>query len=351
MKLPWNGPPRNKNIVVMGASAGGIPVLKEIVARLSSDLNAAIFVVLHVGASDPSRLADILQKPSRLPVTEAEDGESIAHGHVYVARPDYHLVLEQDTVLLARGPKENRARPSIDVLFRSAAYAHGTRVIAVVLSGALDDGSAGLWWVKERGGTAIVQEPEDAEFPFMPRNALRHVIADQVLPAQEIGAALVRLTSENAIQKEIGMSKELEIETRIARDGQALNAGAMELGPISPYTCPECHGVLVQAMGGGVPRFRCHTGHAYSINTLLAEVTEYVEDALWSSIRAMEESAMLLRHIGGHIREFGNGAGNANLFDQKASDTMKRADLIRKAVHEHQTLSKDNVADVEPRAR
>ena len=340
-----------KDIIVIGASMGGVAVLRELVAGLPADLKASVFIVLHVGASDPSILASILQRGSQLPVTEAQDGERIQKGHVYVARPDYHLLVEADTIQLARGPKENRSRPAIDALFRSACYAHGPRVIGVVLTGMLDDGSSGLWWVKKRGGTAIVQDPEDAEAPSMPRHALAHVEADHVLPAKAIAAALVRISGEEAIPTKHEHSQELETEVRISREGRALQLGVMDLGPITPYTCPECHGCLVAMKAAGVARFRCHTGHAYSINTLLAEVTEYVGEALWTSIRAIEESAMLLEQMAREMQEKGKDQASIALLDEKARDTLQRADLVRRVAAGHQTLSQDNITEVEPAAR
>jgi two-component system chemotaxis response regulator CheB len=261
-------------------------------------------------------------------------------------------VLEGTKIRLPRGPRENRHRPAIDALFRSAAYAYAGRVVGVLLTGELDDGTAGLWTIKHRGGTAIVQDPEDAYAPAMPRNALQYVKADRVLPLGEIAAEIGRVTREpaNPTTAEFD-TKELEIETRIAMEGRALQAGVMDLGPTTPYTCPECHGVLVQLKTGGVPRFRCHTGHAFSVNELLAEVTEYVEDSLWNAIRAIEESVMLLTHLGKHVTETEPGLQAARLFERKAIDTQRRADLVRQATMEHQTLSKENIAEVEPGSR
>jgi len=341
-----------KDIIVIGASAGGVAVLSELVAGLPADLKASVFIVLHIGASDPGILASILQKRSRLPVSEARDGERFEKGHVYVARPDYHLLVEADIVQLARGPKENRSRPAIDALFRSACHAHGSRVIGVVLTGMLDDGSSGLWWVKRRGGTAIVQDPEDAEAPSMPRHALAHVQADHVVPASAIPALLARLSREEALPTVVEPSQELETEVAISRESRALQLGVMNLGPITPYTCPECHGCLVAMKAGGVRRFRCHTGHAYSINTLLAEVTEYVGEALWTSIRAIEESAMLLDQMAREMEGKGGQDPVAiGLLHDKSRDTLRRADTIRQVAISHQTLSQDNLAEVEPTAR
>jgi two-component system chemotaxis response regulator CheB len=337
-----------KDIIVIGASAGGVEVLTALVAGLPADLQASVFIVLHVGASDPSILASILQNRSKLPVTEARDGEAIRKGHVYVARPDYHLLVEADTIALARGPKENRSRPAIDALFRSACHAHGPRVIGVVLTGMLDDGSSGLWWVKKRGGTAIVQDPEDAQAPSMPRHALAHVQADHVVPASAIPALLARLSREEAIAAVVDPSQELETEVAISREGRALQLGVMELGPITRYTCPECHGCLVALKSPGVRRFRCHTGHAYSINTLLAEVTEFVGEALWTSIRAIEESAMLLDQMARELEEKGGqDPVTIGLLHDKSRDTLRRADTVRQVAISHQTLSQDNLAEVE----
>jgi two-component system chemotaxis response regulator CheB len=341
----------NKDVIVIGASAGGVGALKELVAGLPSDLGAAVFVVMHVGASDPSYLHEILQRQTKLPVGQAEDHEPIRAGRIRVARPDYHLVLEREAAHLARGPKENRCRPAIDALFRSAAHAFGPRVVGVILTGTLDDGTAGLWWIKERGGTAIVQDPKEAEFPAMPRNAISQVATDHIVPIGKMPPLLAKLAFEASGAAPGSMPKELEVQTQIAREGRALQAGIMELGPITPYTCPQCHGVLVQVKEGGVPHFRCHTGHGYSINTLLAEVTEYVEDSLWNSIRAIEEGAMLLQHLGRHSRDQVGDLAAARLFDEKAVDTLKHADVLRKVAHQHQTLSRDNLTEVEPRAR
>jgi two-component system chemotaxis response regulator CheB len=340
-----------KDIVVIGASAGGVPVLKELVEGLPAEIPAAVFIVLHVGASDRSYLAEILQKKSALPVTQAENGESIRRGRIYVARPDYHLLVEASTVRLARGPRENRSRPAIDALFRSAAHAHGSSVLGVILTGTLDDGSAGIWWVKDRGGTAIIQNPDEAEFPSMPLSALSNITADHVTMATGIGPLLSRLCREEAPPSRGPSSNDIQLEDRISKEGRALQLGVMNLGPITPYTCPECHGILVFLKEGGVPRFRCHTGHAYSLNTLLAELTEQVEESLWSSMRSIEESAMLLQHIARHVREKGGAPEAARLFEQKAEDTLQRAELVRRAVNEHQTLSSDNVAEVKTGAR
>jgi two-component system chemotaxis response regulator CheB len=343
----------NKDVVVIGASAGGVPALQSVLAGLPGDYRGSIFIVLHMGASDRSTLDRILQRSTPLPVTQVHERESIVKpGHIYVARPDYHLVLEGNHVCLTRGPRESRFRPAIDALFRSAAYVHTTRAVGVILSGSLDDGAAGLWWIKNRGGTAIVQSPLDALFSAMPESALEYTVADHVLNAAEIGPLLGELSMKPASEDpHLAASRELEVEVRIAKEGRGMQAGVLDLGEFTPYTCPECHGILVQLKEGGVPRFRCHTGHAYSINTLLAEVTEYVEEALWNSLRSIEESAMLLTHLAKHVREMRNDESLAKLLDEKSRDTLRRADVVRSAVHDHQTLSEDNIEEVQQGGR
>lgn len=341
-----------KDIIVVGASAGGLDALKRLVDGLAADLEASVFIVLHLEPSARSELARILQKNCALPVCQAEDGDPIRAGRIFVARPDYHLVLDDQVVRLTRGPRENRFRPAIDVLFRSAAYIYGGRVIGAVLSGALDDGSAGLWSIKNRGGTSVVQDPEEAEFSSMPENALAQVETDYVISVNKMAELFGRLTGEKAAAPPPGpLPPDLEVEMRIAKEGNGLAAGVMDLGAITPYTCPECHGALVQLKRAGVPRFRCHTGHAYSINTLLAEVTEYVEDSLWNSMRAIEESALLLEQLARHVRNDRKNPGAASVLDEKAAETLKRASVLRAIVHEHQTVSQDNAAEVKDGGR
>ncbi len=186
------------DVIVVGASAGGVEALDRLVAALPDDLPASLFVVLHVPPTGRSALPDILRRHCRLPVAHAIDGEAVKPGQVYVAPPDQHLLVADGQVRLGRGARENGHRPAIDPLFRSAAREYGPRVVGVVLSGVLDDGTAGLAAVKAGGGVAIVQEPADAMYPAMPQHALENVAVDHVLAAGEIAAALDRLAREPA---------------------------------------------------------------------------------------------------------------------------------------------------------
>ncbi len=331
------------DIIVIGTSAGGVEALKELAGGLPYDLPAAIFIVLHLSPTGPSFLAEILTRAGPLPATQVVDKEVITPGRIYVAPPDHHLLVEQGHVRVTRGPKENRFRPAVDVLFRSAAYAHGPRVIGVVLTGALDDGTAGLWAVKDRGGLAVVQDPQDALHPSMPQNALRYVSVDACLPLAKIGPMLVRLAGEPApVEGAFPVSKKLALETQIAREDYALERGVMDLGPLSPYSCPECHGVLVQLKDGDFMRFRCHTGHAYSPSTLLAEVTESLESSLWQTLRGIDEMMLVLRHLAQHARDR-QDARLAELAELKMRGAEQSTQLIRELLKRQETLSEDQL--------
>jgi two-component system chemotaxis response regulator CheB len=239
------------------------------------------------------------------------------------------LLLERGNVCVSRGPKENRFRPAVDPLFRSAAQAYGPQVIGVILTGGLDDGTAGLVAVKQLGGTAIVQDPDDALCPSMPRSAMQQVDVDHCVPMAEMASLLVRLTSEEVKERrDYIVPEEIKTEVAIAREETPLEAGVLSLGTPSMFSCPECHGVLLQIKSGNLTRFRCHTGHAYSIQSLLADLNEGIEDALWSAIRAIEEQVLLMQHLAEHVHENGAGAGAEELLDS-AHFAQRRAELVR----------------------
>jgi two-component system, chemotaxis family, protein-glutamate methylesterase/glutaminase len=330
-----------KDIIVVGTSAGGVEALRELVGALPRDLQASVFVVLHTSPDSPGLLVNILDHYGKLPALTPHDRERIQKGRIYVPPPDHHLLLEPGVVRVTRGPKENRFRPAIDPLFRSAAQTYGPRVIGVILTGYLDDGTAGLWTVKQLGGTAVVQDPKDAIVPFMPLNAVTHVKVDYCLPLQEIAPLLVRLTTEAAEDKGVyPVPKEVEIEVNIAKEQKAIDAGVLQLGEPSNYACPECHGVLLQMKEGTLFRFRCHTGHAYSLESLLADITEKMDDALWNSIRAFEEGELFMRHMAEHLGQ-GNSNHSAESVLQRAEDTRRRVGLMRQAASDGVKVQRD----------
>jgi len=333
-----------RDIIVIGASSGGIEALRVLVGDLPRDFAASIFVVVHTGPGAPGVLHHILNRAGTVKAIDPTDGQEIKPGRIYVAPPDHHLILEPGKICLSRGPKENRFRPAVDPLFRSAAQVYGPRVIGVILSGGLDDGTAGLWALKKLGGTAIVQDPGDALFPSMPVNALRYVSVDYSVPIRDLGALLVRLTEMDVDEKwRYDVPEHLDIEVRIAKQDPALDLDVREIWEKSSYTCPECHGVLLQLKEGGRERFRCHTGHAFSTDGLLASLTESIEEALWNAIRNVEESVLLMRHLARHLKDL--DPPTAKEFLNKADDAQRRSKLVRQAVMSHEELNLELVEE------
>ncbi|MCC7022071.1 MAG: chemotaxis protein CheB [Thermomicrobiales bacterium] len=295
----------HRDIVVIGASAGGIPALTTLVAGLPADLAAALFVVVHVPNTGTSRLPEVLSHAGPLPAHHAEAGEPIEHGQITVAPPDYHLLLRRGRVELDHGPRENHARPAIDPLFRTAARAYGPRGIGIVLSGALYDGSLGLMSVKTRGGIAIVQDPAEAVVDSMPRNALKLVAADYILPAGEIAPVVTALTQEDVRDGGSSMIDDEERLELVVAEDFAEQADGDRADETTVYTCPECGGVLWQGGAGPALWFRCHVGHVYASEILLGQKAEQLEAALWSSLRLLKEKATLSRQLANRSRESG----------------------------------------------
>lgn len=331
-------------IVVVGSSAGGIESLVALVRGLPEDIDASIFIVQHLSPNYRSELPSILQQHSRLPIRHPDDGDPIAPRTIYVAPPDHHLLVDTDQILVKRGPKENRFRPSIDALFRSAAYSYRSRVVGIVLSGALDDGTSGLWSVKRLGGITMVQSPTDAAFDSMPLSALDQVDVDYCLAAQDMGMRLARLEMP-VHQAEAELMPALEragLETSIAGDGDAFRKGIMNAGKLTPFTCPECQGVLVQIDEDGISRYRCHTGHGYTRAALLSEVVEKVEETYWISMRSLEEAAMLLEHTAASLEKEGKGSA-AELFRQEAGVATAESRELRETLLRRKRFTGQNL--------
>jgi two-component system, chemotaxis family, protein-glutamate methylesterase/glutaminase len=324
------------DIVVVGASAGGVEALVRLVKALPEDLPAAVFVVLHVPVSATSALPDILSRQGPLPATHAKDGEPIESGHIYVAPPDHHLLLKHEHIHLSRGPRENGHRPAIDPLFRSAAREFGARVVGVVLSGALDDGTAGLVAVKGRGGVCVAQDPEDALYQGMPTSAIERDHVDQVLPVPEIAALIATLAGESAPDVAPPVSELLKAEDDMAD----LSMGAIERdnpGRPSAFSCPDCNGVLWELHEGRLIHFRCRVGHAWSPESLLSEQREALEAALWVAMRSLEERASLARRMAASARERGHRMTAAR-FEEQAEESDRAAELVRKLLLERDSL-------------
>jgi two-component system chemotaxis response regulator CheB len=329
------------DIVVVGASAGGVEALMGLAARLPPGLRAAVFVVLHISPSGGSHLPAILSRAGALPAAHAQDGESITTGRLYIAPPDYHLLVREGCVALWRGPRENASRPAVDPLFRSAARAYGPRVVGVVLSGALGDGAVGMAAVAARGGVTVVQDPDEALFDGMPRAALHYVPNTHSLPVAEIPSLLVRLAHEPVAEKgwpnmsETGEHSPTQSRPEIDEDSPpqitrdiAAQAQNRRGGETTVYTCPECGGTLWQVEREGVTQFNCHVGHVYGPEILLDHMSDELEAALWSCVRMLMERATLRRQLAGRLQAAGRTVEAGRIEEQAVLDDRNGA-LVR----------------------
>lgn len=330
--------PQDYHIVVIGASAGGFEAIKTIIKALPSDFLPPIFIVWHTGADVQGVMPGVLNKLNSIVAAHAVDHELIEPNRIYIAPPDHHLLLEDGYIRLTHGPKENYFRPAVDPLFRSAAYSYGTRVIGVVLSGGLDDGTAGLWRIKNNGGSAIVQDPQDAEAPSMPESALREVEVDFCAPVSEIAGILTKIAAGGIAVNAVIKDKKTEMENRSTTGDKQGAKKSFEMGELSPFTCPDCRGVLSKIVEGGISRFRCHTGHAFSADTLLATLTRRVENDLYTALAGMDESIWLLNHMGDHLAEI-NQTQVAAFYFIKAKETETHSDAVRDTIKNYQQLS------------
>jgi len=319
------------DIIVVGASAGGIDALKKLIQGLPKDFPASIFVVQHLSPHRESTLPDILQRVSKLPVSSPDHQKKIQQGHIYIAPPDKHLVLENSHMNLVHGPKENHSRPSVDVLFRSAALQYGPRVIGIVLSGSLGDGASGLHAIKSAGGIAIVQDPEDAIYPSMPLSAALQVSVDALLPLEKIPEELTKLIRQpvNSMKSKKNSKKKLakkELEILELKE-EALNKEG-EYGVPSVYSCPDCRGVLWEIKDGDLVRFRCRTGHGYLPEILSERQADNIESTLWAAMTALEEKSSLSMRLATRFMGFGDSLA-AQRFRTKSKDALKKAEALR----------------------
>jgi two-component system chemotaxis response regulator CheB len=316
-------------IVVTGASAGGVLALRKLVAELPADFPAVMLVVLHVG-EHASRLPQLLSWAGPLPAKHAVNGEKFATGQIYIAPPDHHLMVGADALVLSRGSKEHHTRPAIDVLFRSAALNHRERSIGVVLSGALDDGTAGLAAIKQFGGVAIVQDPDEAQEPGMPLSALRHVAVDRRLPVHMIARELVDRVRRPRPSVATGTREQQAIAHEHAVctcEGDPMEHLAAIARP-SGLVCPDCRGGLWEIERSCPPRYRCHTGHGFTLRTLASAHDAATDEALWSAIRALQEKAIILRRSAQQAAGLGDASGH-DAADARAEAAERQATMLR----------------------
>ena len=320
----------HRDIVVIGASAGGLEALQELLAALPANLDAAVLVVLHTSNHEGSVLPQILGRAGPLPAVHPKDGAPIRKGHIYIAPPNLHMIVADGHVQLIPGPRENLHRPAIDPLFRSAAAAYGWRVIAVVLTGLLDDGTSGLMVVRASGGKAIVQDPETATFPSMPRSALKQVPDAQVLPVEAIAKRIVRLTGEElpAETRTGRFPPSAEKDIRIAEFDMSEIENEARCGNPSEFACPDCGGVLWEIVEHGFLRYRCRVGHAFTAKYLEAEQRHAIESALWAALRALEESTSLSHRLAKRAGDWQQSA-LYDLYQERASAKENHAKILR----------------------
>lgn len=322
------------DLIVVGASAGGVDALQVIVRALPMDLPAAVLIVMHTTPEGPYLLPQILSKAGPLEVAASVDGVPIEHGKVYVAPPDHHMLVKGNRINLSKGPKENRSRPAIDPLFRTAAAAYGPRVVGVILTGMLDDGTAGLSAVKERGGTRIVQDPKDALYPSMPKSALRYVGADYTVPVTEIAPLLARLAREPIKTPEnLPISRLNEIESRFVQMETMSMQDMDSIGSHAGVSCPECHGPMWKIKDGTLQRYRCHVGHAYTAQTMAEGQIEAQEIHLWQALRLMKERVSLIWEMR-CLAEDGERESEANSWDAKVKQLQRNIDSIQGMLQE-----------------
>ncbi|WP_166177642.1 chemotaxis protein CheB [Rubrobacter tropicus] len=321
-------------MITIGASSGGVEALSTLVGGLPADLPAAVLVVLHFPQEAPSALPRILGRAGPLEAFHPEDGDRLEGGRVYVAPPGLHLLVEDGRVRLARGPKENGHRPAVDPLFRTAALAYGPRAVGVVLTGADDDGTAGLVAIKRMGGVAVVQDPDDALFRPMPESALRHVDVDYCAPVGEMAPLLARLVRGPA--EKVGAytaPEDLVLEAKISGLEPSVIEGGRHPGKLSGFTCPECSGPLYGIEDGPLTRFRCRVGHAYTAEAVLEGKNGALEEALYAALNALEEAAEMAEKLAARAQSGGQPRASER-FQARARKSREQATKIRRVMTE-----------------
>jgi two-component system chemotaxis response regulator CheB len=326
----------SRDIVVIGASAGGVEALLKLVAALPHDLPASLFITHHFPSGTRSVLPILLDRAGPLPACHPQNGETIEKGVIYVAPPDFHMIIGRHKVMLVAGPKENGHRPAIDTMFRSAAQAAGPRVVGVILTGMLDDGVAGLMAIKSRGGMALVQDPNDAFSSSMPTSAIKRVEVDRIVPIAEMGNAIAEIVCGDDTDP-IGAHMDDKTEELITDEMQLGNPVPPIDGPedvpgqLTMYTCPECHGSLWELKENDVLRFRCHIGHSYTEDSFVSEKTDELEAALWTALRSLQEHAIILKRMADAAEQRGHKHSVKRLVENY-HDAERRATVVREVL-------------------
>jgi two-component system, chemotaxis family, protein-glutamate methylesterase/glutaminase len=316
-------------IVVIGASLGGIEALAALLSQLADSFPAPILAVLHLHPNSPAILDRLLSAKTDLKVTFAQHEDLIQAGKVYLAPPDRHLLIKGGQTLLSQGPRENRSRPAIDTLFRSAAVDCNARAIGVLLTGLLDDGAAGLQAVKECGGVAVVQDPADAQYAEMPENAIELGNIDHIAPLAEMGSLLMRLVAQ-PLPVPASVPEHLRREVEIAQGQSSPDLDDNIIGELAPIVCPDCGGTLSEVPSGNGSRYRCHEGHAFSRHSLLNAQFSKMEYSLWAAVRVLEEQANMLAKLGRRESKTPYRSGSpGSIYQARAQEIRDHAGQIR----------------------
>jgi two-component system chemotaxis response regulator CheB len=321
-----------RDIIVVGASMGGVEALSTLARQLPADLSAAVLVVQHTAADSPGLLGQILNAKGELPAVTAVNGMPLERGRIYVAPPNRHLLLTAAGICVTFGPRENRSRPAIDPLFRTAAVNYGSRVVGVVLTGMLGDGASGLLAVQRCGGVAVVQAPDDAAYPEMPSRALALVQTARSVPLADLGPLLVRLSTERAPESP-PVPATLKLEAKLTERAMETDDWNRIPGTPTRFTCPECKGAIQEVRDDGLVRYRCRVGHAYSGEDLVGEKAKAVEDALWLALQTLEERAQMLETLAREDGERGWRRG-ADGYGDRARETRVQAERLRQLLAE-----------------
>ena len=331
---------RPKFIIAIGTSAGGFFALADLISQLNDDMDAAFFVVMNLsnqGIGD--YLVNQMQKYTSLFCVEVDEPITIMRGTIYFAQPNKHLIIKNNKVKLGCGPQENCWRPSIDVLFRSGAVSFDGHTIGIILTGLPDDGASGMEAIKICGGTCIVQDPNEAEYPDMPLSVLKEMEVDYCVPLAEMGAVISDVIDNKKVIKTI-IPEYLVQEVKISEEGVGSIKEMAELGKSSTLSCPDCGGVLFELNNGSITRYKCHTGHSYSINDLLEKQNQSLESTLWIAMRTIEEKKKLLSQLS--EKDVSRGySRTASNYSEKINELDKHIDNLKTVLFANQDEAKD----------
>jgi two-component system, chemotaxis family, protein-glutamate methylesterase/glutaminase len=323
---------KKESIVVIGTSAGGSMLLPQLIEQFTPEKNIVVLIVIHlskraIGEMLVSRLQQVTSYPCKMP----RHGETFKTGHIYVAIPDYHLMVKGNKILVGKGPMENRYRPSVDALFRSAAASHGSSVIGIILTGMLEDGASGMLAIRRAGGVCIIQDPNEAQYSDMPRAVLNHLKPDFSVPVSEMGKVILTVLEKKRKKSAHSIPDDIVKEARIAERVHIGIDAAKELGKHSLFSCPDCGGGLWEIKGNGESHYRCHVGHAYTSEGLLTGMENGTESALWTALRIIEERKNLLKKIEAKEKKGGNRK-LATTYRKRVEELEQQIDQLKKVL-------------------